>query len=155
MSDYKLESGDLIKITVFEEPDLSLDIRLSDAGTVSYPFLGELIVSGSTVGQLESLITEGLRGDYLVKPSVTVSIAEYRQFYVNGEVEAPGGFAFVPGLTVRGAIALAGGFTERASKSKIYVNRVGNRTSNDSGNNILLDDAISPGDVLTVEQSFF
>ena len=72
LSDYRLGTGDSIKISVFEEPDLGLEVRLSDAGTVSYPFLGELEVSGLTVGQLEQLITEGLEGDYLVTPNVTV-----------------------------------------------------------------------------------
>jgi polysaccharide biosynthesis/export protein VpsN len=155
LSDYKLGSGDLIRITVFDEPDLSIDVRLSDAGTVSYPFLGELRASGNTLGHFESIVTKGLQGSYLVKPNVTVSILEYRPFYVNGEVEEAGGFAFVPGITVRGAIALAGGFTDRASRSKIFVNRTVDQTGVSTRTKMSLEDAISPGDVITVEQSFF
>lgn len=154
-SDYRLGSGDTIKISVFEEPELGLEVRLSDASTVSYPFLGELQVDGLTVGQLEEKIASGLRGDYLVNPNVTVSVVDYRQFYVHGEVKSPGGFSFVPGLTLRKAIALAGGFTERASRSKIFVVRDGVDYVSDQGQRIGLDDEVMPGDIVTIEQSFF
>jgi len=155
LSDYRLGSGDAIKISVYEEPELGLEVRLSDAATISYPFLGELQVAGLTVGQLEEKITSGLKGDYLVNPNVSVSLAEYRQFYVHGEVKSPGGFSFVPGLTIRKAIALAGGFTERASRSKMFVIRDGEEYASDKGEQISLDDELSPGDIVTVEQSFF
>lgn len=152
ISDYRLGSGDAIKISVYEEPELGLEVRLSDAGTVSYPFLGEIEVAGLTVGKLETTITEGLKGDYLVDPNVTVSVVEYRQFYINGEVSRPGGFPFLPGLTLRKAIALAGGFTERASRSKMFVIR---DKSSGKGRLIGLDEELAPGDIITVEQSFF
>jgi polysaccharide biosynthesis/export protein VpsN len=156
LSDYRLGSGDSIKITVYEEPELELEeVRLSDAATISYPFLGELQVSGLTVGQLEEKITAGLKGDYLVNPSVSISVVEYRQFYIHGEVEAPGGFPYVPGLTLRKAIALAGGFTERASRSKMYVIRDGIVHTSERGRQISLDEGLSPGDIVTIEQSFF
>jgi protein involved in polysaccharide export with SLBB domain len=152
ISDYRLGSGDAIKISVYEEPELGLEVRLSDAGTVSYPFLGEIEVAGLTVGKLEATIREGLKGDYLVDPNVTVSVVEYRQFYINGEVSKPGGFPFLPGLTLRKAIALAGGFTERASRSKMFVIR---DDSSGKGRLIGLDEELAPGDIITVEQSFF
>jgi polysaccharide biosynthesis/export protein VpsN len=155
LSEYRLGSGDTIRISVFEEPDLSLEIRLSDAGTVSYPFLGELQVKGLTVGLLETAISTGLKGDYLVEPNVTVSVSEYRQIYINGEVTKPGGFSYLPGLTLRKAITLAGGFTERASKTKMYVIREGLVLNSTKGSPIGLDEEILPGDIVTIEQSFF
>ena len=130
-------------------------MRLSDAATISYPFLGELQVAGLTVGQLEEKIKSGLKGDYLINPNVTVSVADYRQFYIHGEVESPGGFAFLPGLTLRKAVALAGGFTERASRSKMYVIREGIEHSNELGRQISMDEELLPGDIVTIEQSFF
>jgi polysaccharide biosynthesis/export protein VpsN len=154
-SEYRLGSGDSIKISVYEEPELGLEVRLSDAATVSYPFLGEIQVSGLTVGQLEEKITLGLKGDYLVNPNVSVSVADYRQFYIHGEVDEAGGFPFVPGLTLRKAIALAGGFTERASKSKMYVIREDVEYTSERGSLIGLDEEILPGDIITIEQSFF
>lgn len=155
LSDYRLGSGDSIKISVYEEPELALEVRLNDAATISYPFLGEIQVSGLTVGQLEDSITTGLKGDYLVNPDVTVSVAEYRQFYIHGEVESPGGFSYLPGLTLRKAIALAGGFTERASRSKMFVIRDGVAHETQLGRQITLDEDLSPGDIVTIEQSFF
>lgn len=152
-SNYRLDSGDHVRIQVYGEPELNVESRLSDAGTVIYPFLGELRLAGRTIGEVERLITDGLKGDYLVDPRVTVMIVEYRQFYVRGEVKNPGGFPYQPGLTVQKAIILAGGFTERASRSKIFV------TSETSGNDPLVkakyDTPISPGDVIVVEESFF
>lgn len=156
LSGYKLASGDVIRINVFDEPELSIEgLRLSDAGTISYPFLGELQVTGLTVGELEKKINSGLKGDYLVEPEVTVSIVTYRQFYIHGEVEEPGGFPYVPGITLRKAVAVAGGFTERASKRKIFVIRDGEIQNSNVGRPISLDEMISPGDIITVEQSFF
>ena len=155
LSDYRLGSGDSIKISVYEEPELGLEVRLSDAATISYPFLGEIQVSGLTVGKLEEKITDGLKGDYLVSPSVSVSVVEYRQFYIHGEGEAPGGFPYVPGLTLRKAIALAGGFTERASRSKMYVIQDGIVNTSERSRQIDLDERLSPGDIVTIEQSFF
>src|SRR5262244_3224950 len=124
LSTYKLGSGDMISIRVLGEDDLRREkIRLSDAGTLSYPVLGEIKVRGMTVGALEDYITKGLKGRYLLNPQVTVSIDEYRNFFVNGMVEKPGGYPFSPGLTVRKAISIAGGFKERASREKINVIR--------------------------------
>ena len=88
---------------------------------IAYHFFGEIKVTGLTPGQLADVIASKLKGDYLINPNVSVDIIEYRQFYVNGEVEAPGGFPFQPGITVRKAISLAGGFSELASKNKINI----------------------------------
>ena len=150
---YKLGPGDQILINVFGEEDLSMDFRLNDTGKLNYPFLGELEVEGLGVIELEQLITRGLRGPYLVDPDVTVSIKEYRPFYLHGEVEKPGGISYQPGLTIQRAIALGGGFTERASKKKITVIRAGD--TNPIARPIKLNDPVHAGDVITVHQSFF
>lgn len=153
MSEYTLGSGDRLRIHVFGEEDLTIESQLSDAGTLSYPFLGEIKVSGLTAGQLQERITRGLKGDYLVNPKVTVSITQYRQFYINGEVKQPGGFSFQPGLTVRKAVSLAGGFTERASKSNIFI--ISDGQFSDGGKKVSLSEMVKPGDIITVDQSFF
>ncbi|WP_107853127.1 polysaccharide biosynthesis/export family protein [Oceanimonas marisflavi] len=153
-SAYTLGSGDLIRISVFGEADLSFEqVQLNDAGTFSYPFLGTINARGKTARDVEQLLTNGLRGDYLVDPKVTVSILEYRKFFVNGEVASPGGFAFQPGITLRKAVALAGGFTERASRSAFYIIR--DTDASRTPQKIGLDDPVMPGDIITIEQSFF
>ncbi|MCY0966960.1 polysaccharide biosynthesis/export family protein [Parathalassolituus penaei] len=155
---YRLGAGDLIQISVYDEPDLSQEVRIGLSGSISYPLLGDIQVSGLSPKDLEDKLTSRLKGPYLLNPSVTVSIVEYRPFYVTGEVEKPGSYAFHPGLTVDKAISIAGGFTERASKSKIYV--IHDAASDKSGrgearNQVKIYDVVQPGDVITVEQSFF
>lgn len=152
-AEYTLGAGDKIRIQVFGEDDLSLEVQLSDKGSFSYPFLGEVVAKGRTLGQLERYLTEELNRDYLVNPRVTVSIEAYRSFFVNGEVAKPGSYPFQPGLTLRKAIALAGGFTDRASRSKIYV--IHDFAPDKEPQRIDLNNPIFPGDIVTVEDSFF
>jgi protein involved in polysaccharide export with SLBB domain len=154
LSAYKLGVGDVITVQVVGEDDLKREkVRLSDAGTLSFPYLGEIRVRGMTVGELEDHITKGLKGRFLLNPQVTVTIHEYRNFFVNGQVEKPGGYPFVPGLTVRKAISIAGGFKERASKEKINVIHEDDLKGN--AKRIALDAPVRPGDIITVEESFF
>lgn len=151
---YRLGPGDVISIRVFGESDLTFErIRLSNAATVPYPLLGEVRAKGRTPVELELAIREGLAGGYLVEPRVTVNVIEYRSFYVNGEVASPGGYAFQPGMTVRKAISLAGGKTDRASSNKMYVKREGDPPNEQR--EVELDDPLMPGDILTIEESFF
>jgi polysaccharide export outer membrane protein len=154
LSTYKLGAGDVITIRVLGEDDLKREkIKLSDAGTVSFPVLGEIRVKGMTLGALEEYITKGLKGRYLLDPQVTVTIDEYRNFFVNGEVEKPGGYPYVPGLTVRKAVSLAGGFKERAVRDKVTIIR--DEDVSQTPSKVDLNAQVMPGDIITVEQSFF
>ncbi len=154
LSSYKLNSGDMITVRVLGEDDLKREkVRLSDAGTMSFAVLGEIKVRGMTVGALEEYITKGLKGRYLLNPQVTVTIDEYRNFYVNGMVERPGGYPYSPGLTVRKAITLAGGYKERASRDKVNIIR--DDDPKQTPRRVDLNTAVLPGDILTVEESFF
>jgi len=154
LSTYKLAAGDVITIRVFGEDDLSREkIRLSDAGTIPYPVLGEVKALGLTIGEIERSITAGLTGRYLVNPRVSVFIEEYRPFYINGMVEKPGGYPFQPGLTVLKASSLAGGFKERASFSKISIIRENDPQHRPQKAEI--NSAVNPGDTIFIEESFF
>jgi len=156
VSSYTLNTGDHVQVTVFEEPDLSISAVLDDTGSISYPLLGELKVSGLTLRQLETMITEGLRGRFLINPRVNVSIKEYRPFFVRGEVASPGGYPFKPGLTVEKAVSLAGGFTSRASKTKFYIVSDDDAEGNGEVRKAAtLATRIRPGDVINIEESFF
>ena len=154
LSRYRLSTGDVISITVFGEDDLKREkVRLTDAGTITYPVLGELQVRGKTIGELEKVITDGLRGKYLVNPRVAVTIDEYRPFFVSGQVANNGSFPFQPGLTVRKAVSIAGGFKERASRDKITIVRDGDPTNTPV--KVDLNTRVHPGDTLTIGESFF
>jgi len=150
---YRLNKGDFIQIHIYDEQDLSMRVSLNSIATFSYPFLGEISASNLTIRELEVLIANGLRGRYLIDPKVNITIVEYRKFFINGQVKQPGGYAFQPGLTVQKAIILAGGFTNRASKDRIYV--IHDVTDSGDRANIGLNDPIKPGDIITIEQSFF
>ena len=154
LSTYELAAGDVISIRVFGEEDLSRDkVRLTDAGTISYPVLGELRALGLTIGDLERRITAGLKDGYLVNPRVSVQIEEYRPFYINGMIERPGGYPYQPGLTVLKASSLAGGFKERASFSKITIIR--ERDPKATKEKADLNTPVYPGDTIFVDESFF
>ncbi|WP_299734739.1 polysaccharide biosynthesis/export family protein [uncultured Endozoicomonas sp.] len=153
LSRYELGAGDKISISVYGEDDMEKELILTDAGTVSYPFLGEFKAKGLTVGQLESLITKRLKDGYFIDPRVSVSIKEYRKFFVSGEVKSPGGFSFEPGLTLEKAVALAGGFTQRASKSNIMVTREENGKATER--ELSLNGSVLPGDIIVIKESFF
>lgn len=153
MSQYQLGSGDKINITVFGQEDLSMEVRLPDVGTVNYPFLGEIKIVGLTTAQVEELIYTGLKGDYLVEPSVSVTFLEYRPFFIDGEVKRPGGYPYQPGLSVNKAAALAGGYTDRASKDEVIVVREKDGVTREL--NVNVSDMIQPGDIITIKQRFF
>lgn len=150
-ADYTLNTGDTIQITVHQEDDLSMQVMLNKAGQFSYPYLGLITASNKTTAQLAKELEDGLRGDYLIYPSVSVSIVEYRNFYVGGEVRTPGGYAYQPGLTIKQAIVIAGGETEWASSSRYRIQRE-NSSNSDRANE---DTPVYPGDTVTVEAGLF
>ncbi|MGV3591635.1 MAG: polysaccharide biosynthesis/export family protein [Gammaproteobacteria bacterium] len=158
-SNYALGPGDVLSIQVYEEADLSFpEMRIGDTGMINYPLLGEVPVAGATTGELEQLLRDKLvEGEFLIAPAVTVTIVEYRPFYINGEVETPGGYPFQPGLTLRKAVSLAGGFTERANRKRFTIHRGGEDPADDDEARTVssLDAPLAPGDTITINERFF
>lgn len=151
---YTLNAGDTITIHVYDEEDLSFqELLIGPNGRISYPFLGELKVAGKSAAQLQQMLVDGLRPDYLLDPRISVSIVRYRPFFVNGEVKNPGGLDFQPGLTLRKAISLAGGFTERANKTQVLV--IADNDPDREERTVGLDYSVRPGDIITVQDTFF
>lgn len=151
---YTLNAGDAVSIHVYGEADLSFNtLLIGQNGRISYPFLGELQVAGKSASQLQQMLESGLKPDYLVDPRISVSIVKYRPFFVNGEVKNPGGVDFQPGLTLRKAISLAGGFTERANKKQVLV--IADKDPSRSEQEVGLDYQVHPGDIFTVQDTFF
>lgn len=151
---YRVDTGDRISITVYQEPDLSISgVRVKADGTIAYPLLGDLQVANLTSQELQDLVMNKLRDGFLKKPSIIVTIDSYRLYYIKGEVTRPGGYTFVDGLTVAKAVALAGGYTVRASEGSITLVR-----DSDPENpleSVGVNTAIQPGDIVTVGESFF
>ncbi len=150
-NDYRLNTGDKILIKVFDEDELTVETTLNDRGVINYSFLGELTISGQTSREVEQLVTARLMDGYLKQPSVSVTVLEYRPFFINGEVRSPGDYPYQPGLTLEKAVSVAGGFTDRASRRKIYLQR----GTGDKKERMRFQDGVEPGDIITVEEGFF
>lgn len=153
IDEYKLGQGDQIAIQVFDEPDLSIDATVGASGIINYSYLGNVRVGGKTSDEIEDTISALLENGYLVNPSVNVTVTQFRAFFINGEVRNPGSYSYQPGLTLDKAIALAGGLTDRASPRKMYVVR--GESEDASPSKIDLGSAISPGDIISIEEGFF
>lgn len=152
LDDYLLGTGDRIEIIVYGEPDMSMKFKVSKSGVVNFPYIGEVIIAGRTPSAIETEIEERLRGDYLLNPMVTINMEYFRLFYIFGEVTSPNGYEFQPRLTVEQAIAIAGGFTDRADRDDISI-RSG--ATNEVIEDVELTHPVQPGDTVIVEQSFF
>lgn len=122
-SDYHLGPNDRTRIIVFGQPQLTGEFSLDGNGILAFPLVGNLDAKGMTPSQLQAALTTKLRGDYLQNPSVSVEVTTRRPFYVVGEVQKPGSYPYVTGLTVLNALATAGGQTYRAQMSEFYVKR--------------------------------
>ena len=112
---YRLGSGDQIRVITYNETQLSNTFTVGDNGTISLPLVGTVEASGMTAGELASNITSILEKKQLISdPSVSVEVTTYRPIAVLGEVNHPGEYPYQPGMTMLTAVALAGGFTYRA-----------------------------------------
>ena len=120
---YTLDSGDKLRIVVFGQDALSNNYTVDAAGQVTLPLAGAIEARGLTTAQLGNAIAGRLKSGYVRDPSVAVEIETYRPFFVLGEVTYPGQYPYVPNMTVEKAIAIAGGFTPRATRDKVTVTR--------------------------------
>ncbi len=111
---------------MFRHKDLSGQFEIDGEGFVRMPLVGEIQGAGLTARELEDTIEDRLKtGGYLVNPQVSVDVLNYRPFYIIGEVNNPGSYQYVNGMTVINAVALAGGFTYRADQGDITITRGG------------------------------
>jgi polysaccharide export outer membrane protein len=150
---YTLGSGDKLKITVFNEPDLSGEFEVNGQGYVSLPLLGLTKVIGLTISEAQALLTQKYGKDYLVNPNISLEVTNYRPFFIIGEVNRPGGYPYVNGMTIINAIALAGGYTPRANHDRIKVKHGNDTTAQEQ--EVREDSAVLPGDVIEVPERFF
>ncbi|MBZ0216589.1 MAG: polysaccharide export protein [Fimbriimonadaceae bacterium] len=150
---YTLDSGDRLSIVVFGQTDLSKTYAVDGGGNLAMPLIGAVPARGLTIRELENKIAQELRQGFLRDPNVTVEVQTYRPFFVLGEVRNPGQYPYVNGMTIQTAVAIAGGYTERANKrladisrqysGRIIKGRVGS------------DYPIQPGDTVSINERFF
>ncbi len=150
---YTLGAGDRVRVTVFGQEDLSGEFEVDGNGRVSLPLVREVQAAGLTLQELEARITDKLKPDYLKNPRVSVEVLNYRPFYIIGEVKKPGSYSFVSGMSVVNAIALAGGYTYRASENKVLITRATDPERKQEPANHATP--VLPGDVIEVPERYF
>lgn len=151
-TEYVLDVGDKLRITVFGEADLSGEFEISSTGTVSLPLIGEVRAARKTIVGLQADVVSRLSGSYLKDPRVSIEVLNYRPFFILGEVIKPGSYNYVNGMTVINAIALSGGFTYRADKQGIEMKRGGQDATY---RRVREETPVLPGDVIRVPERFF
>jgi protein involved in polysaccharide export with SLBB domain len=152
-STYKLDSGDRVQISIFNQADLSGEFQLDGNGQFSMPLIGTVSAQGLTPAELESLLVSRFKPDYLVNPRIFIQVMNYRPYYLVGEVLGTGAFPYVPGLTYLTAIAKAGGFTYRAKKDVVYVVRADDPTQTEL--KLDVEEKVQPGDIVRIAERLF
>lgn len=152
-NDYILGIGDTLRITVFGQENLSGEFAVEPNGMISYPLIKDVAAAGTTARELEQIITDELKPDYVLDPRVSVEVLNYRDMYILGEVQQPGKYEYVPNMTVLQAVAIAGGYTYRANEDGAEVTRhvkgaLKTFTVNDKT-------MLKPGDTIVVKRRWF
>jgi len=150
---YLLGAGDSLRITVFGEADLSGTFKISDNGALVMPLVGQVKAQGLSVPDLQKKLVSQLNVKAVKSPDVTIQIEEYRPFFILGEVKNPGSYPYVPEMTVLTAVAIAGGFTFRASQDEVSVTRKRNGTPLEA--RATRESRVLPGDVVYVFERHF
>lgn len=152
--DYPIGPGDVLRIIVFDEAELSGEYAVDGEGRITFPLTGQVQVTGLSPYDISEKLSELLEKGFLVDPRINVEIVRFRPFYVLGEVRRPGSYDYVEGLTVLNAVALSGGFTYRARRSEVSILR-----KQKDGTSIALEvdtgTRIMPGDVIEIRERFF
>jgi polysaccharide export outer membrane protein len=151
--DYTLGVGDKMRITVYNESNLTGEYPVNANGKISMALIGEVTAAGMTPSDLANEVTKQLANGYLRKPQVAIDVLTFRPFYIMGEVTKPGEYPSTSGLTVMNAVATAQGFTYRANKKFAYIRHAGETEERKVA--LTPDLRIRPGDSIRVTQRFF
>ena len=131
-SSYTLRPNDLVRLSVYEEPDLDTKVRILKTGQASFPLIGSVAIGGLSVTAATAKIRALYAADYLVAPQVTLAVDEYATDFISviGQVKTPGQIPIpqTGGIDIGAAIATAGGLTENADTQNIQVVRAGGAT---------------------------
>lgn len=150
---YLLDTGDQLRIFVYGEPNLSRSYTIGHDGKISVPLIGNVSARGKTVGKVKRIITARLGARYVRDPQVSVDVSQNRPFYILGEVRSAGQYPFASGMTVRTAVAIAGGYTERADETGAKLTRRINGFVEEI--DASSDYVVRPGDTIYIRERFF
>ena len=150
---YRLGAGDKLSVNVFGENELSGEFLVGDDGRVDLPLIGGVQAQGQTVTEFQNAVVSRYSAGYLKDPKVSVSVLNYRPFFIQGEVGKGGEYPYKAGLTIQDAVAIAGGYTYRANTNKAFVRRAGADREVEVELNQRV--AINPGDIVRIPERFF
>jgi polysaccharide export outer membrane protein len=162
-SAYIIGPENFVQIRILGENDTQQMFRVDEAGFITHPLVGRIRIGGKSVSEAEHMVEEALKGDYILKPNVTILVLEHSRFSILGEVRNPGHYEILGQLRLVEAISMAGGFTPVANQKKVKIIR------KSEGREIKLeknveeimqggktgDVFIQAGDVISVSKSFF
>ena len=150
---YRVGAGDRLAVKVAGEADLTSEYLVDGAGNISLPYVQTIAVSGMTTVQIEALIGRRLRQGYLRDPQVSVQVNALRPFYILGEVNTSGSFAYQPGMTVQNAIAIGGGYSSRADQRTALITR--KNAKGTATYKVPVTTQVFPGDIIYVRERWF
>ena len=152
---YKLAPGDKIKISIFNQPDLSGEFQLDAEGRIFLPLIGRVEATDLTAAELEKVLVERFKPDYLVNPRIFVQVGmgNLKPYYLVGEVSGRGAFPYVAGMTYLTAIVNSGGYTYRAKQDYVYVVRADDPEQKEI--KLSVTEKVQPGDIIRVAERLF
>jgi len=150
---YALDSGDRLRVVVFGQDGLTNSYAVDAAGNIDMPLIGAVPARGVTTDQLAGRIADRLRDGYIREPHVAVEVEAYRPFFILGEVTQPGQYPYVANMTVETGVAIAGGFTARASRKSVVLTR--NYYGQQMRIAVPLTFPLRPGDTISVQERWF
>ena len=142
-----------MRVTVFGQLDMSGEFNVDGSGLVALPLIEPIRARGQTPEDFARDLEAALGRQLLRSPSVSVEVILYRPFFILGEVNRPGQYAYVPHMTAENAIAIAGGFTPRAYRRDINLDRP--EKGGVVRNTVPLLTRIQPGDTIVVKERWF
>ena len=154
LGEYRVAPGDRLRVTVLSDTELSGEYEVDSTGMISPRMAGRVIVLGMSMPEIEAMLADRYRsGGYLRNPRISVDLVSRRPFYIIGEITRPGSFPYVSGINVVQAIAIAGGYTRRASKTRITIQRFNAQQGQEE--TVTEDSPVGPGDIIRVPERWF
>ncbi|MDO7844603.1 polysaccharide biosynthesis/export family protein [Sphingomonas immobilis] len=151
--DYVLGVADRVRITVYNETQLTGEFPVNSNGFISFPLIGDVRAQGLTATELARGLEKKLGDGYLIDPRISIDVLTFRPFYILGEVSKSGEYPYSSGLTVVNAIAKAEGFTYRANKKYVFLKRAG--TTEEQRIRLTSHLLVQPGDTIRIGERLF
>lgn len=150
---YTLASSDRLRVLVYGQDQLSNSYDVDSTGAIAMPLIGAVHAEGLTTHGLERVIAEKLRNGFVRDPQVAVEVQAYRPFFIMGEVTTAGQYPYINGMTVQNAVAVAGGYTPRASHAGVLMTRIIDGRSYTGM--VPATEPVRPGDTISVRERLF